>query len=716
MFECIIFGNPKTYPIRNSLIQVTGQTFKNKQFFPEMKNNSSIIPVLLIIIFLVAGFVSCHQSTSIHPIDTSNMNMNIAPGDDFYRFVNGGWLDKNPIPEEYSRYGSFEQLAEDNEEKLFALLNEIRGDRNAQQGSSRQKIRDFFNSAMDTVTQTELASEPISFLFEKVENISELNELTETIAYLQKRGITPVFRLYAGQDRKNTEVIIANIMQGGLGMSDRDYYLNQDSRSVEIRNSYELFIEKIFILAGHSKREARKARRMIMEMETSMAEASMTRLERRDPYATYNKMTVNELQDKMPLFDWNSYLSKRNIDIVELNVGQPVFFENVNFLLELKPMEYWKTYLKWNILRSTSQYIGKDFEDAHFEFYGKVMTGSEKQRERWKKALSSLNSAMGEAVGQEYVALHFPPESKERMIDLVEHLRRAFSQRLEHLEWMSDDTKKEAFAKLESMNVKIGYPDKWTDYNKLEIKDQPFVLNYLAAREFNIEKNIAEIGQPVDRDKWFMSPQTVNAYYSPTMNEIVFPAAILQPPFFYPHGDDAVNFGAIGMVIGHEMTHGFDDQGRRYALDGNLRDWWTEEDSQRFEERTEVLVEQYSNYILLDSLTINGRLSLGENIADLGGLTIAYQALQNKLNEDGRPADIEGFTPEQRFFISYAQIWRNHMRDQRMMQQLNEGPHSPGEARVNGIVYNLEAFYKAFDISTENSARFIHQDARAEIW
>ncbi len=671
---------------------------------------------MLIMIFLFAGVLSCCQSTTNPPIDISNMNTNVAPGDDFYHYVNGGWLQKNPIPEEYSRYGSFEQLAEENEEKLFALLKEIHNDHNAQHGSNRQKIRDFYNSAMDTVTQTELGTKPIKFLFEKVENITNLKELTENIADLQQIGINALFRLYAGQDRKNTEVMIANIMQGGLGMSDRDYYLNQDFRSVEIRNNYELFIEKIFILAGHSKREARLARRRIMEIETSMAEASMTRLERRDPYATYNKMTVSKLQDKMPLFDWNSYLSKRNINIVELNVGQPVFFENVNFLLEQKPLEYWKTYLKWNVLRSTSQYIGKDFEDAHFEFYSRVMTGSEKQRERWKRALSTLNSAMGEAVGQEYVTLHFPPESKERMIDLVEHLRKAFSQRIEQLEWMSEDTKAEAFAKLEIMNVKIGYPDKWTDYTELEIKDQPFVLNYLSARKFNIEQNIAEIGQPVDRDKWFMSPQTVNAYYSPTMNEIVFPAAILQPPFFYPHGDDAVNFGAIGMVIGHEMTHGFDDQGRRYARDGNLRDWWTDEDSRRFEERTEVLVEQYSNYILLDSLTINGRLSLGENIADLGGLTIAYQALQNKLNEDGRPADIEGFSPEQRFFISYAQVWRNHVRDQRMMQQLNEGPHSPREARVNGIVYNMEAFYKAFDITKEKSARFIPQEARAEIW
>jgi putative endopeptidase len=623
---------------------------------------------LLFLILLLTGFTSCKQTSSPPPIDTSNMDLSHLPGDDFYRFANGGWLQNNPIPEEYSRYGSFEQLAEENEEKLFALLTEIRNDKNATTGSNRQRIRDYYNSAMDTVTQTRLGTEPIQFIFERIEKIENKSEITEVIAFMQQIGINPVFGLRAGQDRKNTEEMIANIGQGGLGMSDRDYYLNQDARSIEIRENYQLFIEKVFILAGHSKRQAREARRRIMELETSMAEASMTRLERRDPYATYNKMTIDELKAIMPSFDWYNYLTLRNLDINDLNVGQPVFFKNANLLIEEKPIDYWKSYLEWNVLRNTAQYIGKDFEDAHFEFYGKVMTGSEKQRERWKRALASLNSAMGEAVGQEYVALHFPPESKERMIDLVEHLRKAFEQRISQLNWMSDVTKQEAFAKLERMNVKIGYPDKWTDYSDLEIKVRPFVLNYLAAREFNIKRNLAEIGEPVDRDKWFMSPQTVNAYYSPTMNEIVFPAAILQPPFFYPHGDDAVNFGAIGMVIGHEMTHGFDDQGRRYAQDGNLRDWWTDEDSKRFEERTEVLVEQYNNYTMLDTLTINGRLSLGENIADLGGLTIAYQALKNKLEKDGRPENIEGFTPEQRFFISYAQIWRNHMRDQRLMQ------------------------------------------------
>ncbi len=678
------------------------------------KLKASLIPVLITLLFLA---VACRQNPGTQPpILVSNMNTEFSPGDDFYRFVNAGWLENNPIPEEYSRYGSFEQLAEQNEDKLFDLLQTIRNDQSAAQGSNRQKVRDFFNSAMDTVTQTEHGVNAIAFLLDDIENIDDKNELPQLLARLHLQGFGPVFGLRAAQDRKNTEEIIANIYQGGLGMSDRDYYLKDDARSKEIKENYEIFVESIFKLAGQDEEAAASAREVIMEIETRLADGSMTRLERRDPYATYNKMTVDELDSSMDAFNWQDYLTTLGIEINDLNVGQPAFFERFNQLAETQNLEQWKTYLKWNVLRGSAPYIGHEFEQAHFDFYSRVMTGSAQQRERWKIALSALNGALGDAVGQEYVALHFPPESKERMVELVEYLREAFHQRIEQLEWMGPDTKENAFAKLGAMNVKIGYPDKWVDYSDLEIKEQPHVMNVIAAREFNIARNLEEIGQPVDRDKWFMNPQTVNAYYSPTMNEIVFPAAILQPPFFFPDGDDAVNFGAIGMVIGHEMTHGFDDQGRRYSLDGNLDEWWTEEDSRQFEEKTKVLIDQYNNYVMLDTLTINGKLSLGENIADLGGLTIAFQALQNKLNKDGNPGEIDGFTPKQRFFIAYGQIWRNHMRDQRMMQQLSEGPHSPGEARVNGIVYNMKEFYEAFGLDATNASRYIETSARAGIW
>lgn len=668
----------------------------------------------LIMIAMATTLGGCSEGTPKSVLDTANMDATIHPGDDFYQYVNSGWLASNPIPDDYSRYGAFEQLNEANEQKLFDLLTTIRNDQKAPEGSNRQKVRDFYNAAMDTLTLEEQGLTPIVPFMNAIAKIQSKAELSAALANMHQSGINALFGLGAAQDRKNTEMMIASVGQGGLGMSDRDYYLKDDARSTEIREQYKRFIEKLFTLAGASEAEATEAREAVMEIETALAEASMDRLTRRDPYATYNKQTLAELKTLAPALDWDTYLTARNVEISELNVGQPEFFKAASDLINSASLDKWKTYLQWNLLNSSAAYLNKDFDEANFAFYGTVMTGSEVQRDRWKRALGVLNSNLGEAVGQEYVASYFPPEAKERMVDLVEHLRTAFHQRIGQLEWMSEETKEEAYGKLASINVKIGYPDKWTDYSSLEIKEQAYILNVMAARAFRIQENLSEIGQPVDREKWFMSPQTVNAYYSPTMNEIVFPAAILQPPFFYLEGDDAMNFGAIGMVIGHEMTHGFDDKGRQYAADGNLRDWWSEVDSERFDTLSQVLVNQYNNYVMLDSLSINGKLSLGENIADLGGMNISFQALQNKLKEDGRPEAIDGFSPEQRFFISYAQVWRNHMREQRLRQQLNEGPHSPGEARVNGIVYNLEEFYQAFEIA--DGGRFIASEERAKIW
>ncbi len=672
---------------------------------------------LSVLLLLSMGilFNACNTGHQTPPLDRSNMEKSIDPGEDFFLFANGSWLEANPIPDDYSRYGAFEELRQASDEQLNSLVADISADKGAGQGSNRQKIRDLFNSAMDTLAIEEQGLSPLMPFLEKIDAISSKDELAEAFAYFHLRGTRPLFSLRAAQDRKNTEMNIANLGQGGLGMSDRDYYLKTDSRSKEIKAAYEHFMETIFILAGYSEEQAASARKKIMDLETRLAGASMTRLERRNPHATYNKMSEQELKDLAPGFNWEIYFAGLGIEPEDLNVSQPGFFREASATLEEFDLETWKTYLRWNLLRSSASFLTDDFDQAAFDFYGRVMSGSKSQRERWRRALGSVNRGMGEALGQEYVKRHFPPEAKDRMEDLVEHLRSAFSERIDQLAWMSEETKQQAHKKLASMNVKIGYPDKWTDYSNLQINDQPYVLNMMEASRFNTIRNLEKIGQPVDRDEWFMNPQTVNAYYSPTMNEIVFPAGILQPPFFFMDGDDAVNFGAIGMVIGHEMTHGFDDQGRQYAPDGNLRDWWTKNDATRFEELAEILVDQYNNYVLLDTLTINGKLSLGENIADLGGLTIAYQALQNKLEQDGRPELIDGYTPEQRFFLAYAQVWRNNIRDQELMRQINEGPHSPGEARVNGIVYNLEAFYQAFDIE-ETATRFIAPADRAEIW
>ncbi len=672
---------------------------------------------VLLILFAVMSISACNSRVekSTPPIELSNMDLSVNPGDDFFRFANGGWLQANPIPDEYSRYGSFEQLREANDKQLQDLIAQISADKNAAVGSNRQMIRDFYNSAMDSVAVEENGIKPLQPYLDQINSLASKDELAEAFAFFHQRGSRPLFGLSASQDRMNTEMMIANLGQGGLGMSDRDYYLKDDARSLEIRSAYEKLIETIFTLAGYEEAKAAEVRQTIMAMETRLAQASMDRIERRNPYATYNKKTVKELISIVPSFGWLDYFDGIGISIDELNVSQPLFFAEAEKLINDFDLDAWKTYLEWNLLRSSASYLSSDFDNASFEFYGRVMSGQTAQQERWRRAIGTLGHTMGEAVGQEYVAVHFPPQAKERMVDLVDHLRKAFAQRIDQLEWMSDVTKEQAHEKLGKMNVKIGYPDKWIDYSSLEISAQPYVLNAMAGSLFNTRRNLEKIGQPVDRDEWFMSPQTVNAYYSPTMNEIVFPAGILQPPFFYLNGDDAVNFGAIGVVIGHEMTHGFDDQGRQYAADGNLRDWWTVEDAERFLERSQVLVDQYNNFVMLDSLTINGKLSLGENIADLGGVTISYQAFQNKLNESGRPGPIDGFTPEQRFFISYAQVWRNNIRDKEVMRQINEGPHSPGEARVNGIVYNLEAFYQAFDIQPE-AGRFIPTENRAEIW
>jgi putative endopeptidase len=683
----------------------------------EDKRNAAIgvfFQALIISVFTFMTF-ACTNIKEDKPIVLSNMDINVSPGKDFFHYVNGNWLKNNPIPEEYSRYGAFEQLEQLNNERLKELLTKIENDKTAIDGSNRQKIRDFYNSGMDIESLNSEGINPIKPLLDRIQAIKSNEELVSVISDLHNKGFRPFFSLVSIQDRKDTNIMIGSIYQAGLGMSDRDYYLNNDSRTLTIREAYVDMIKELYALAGYEEDSIIEKAGDIMRIETSLAAASMTRLERRNPYATFNKTSLTDLYKLSPEFKWTSYFALREVELEELNIGMPVFIEEFSNIISNEKLSALQNYLEWNVLRGSTSYIGEDFENASFEFYGKVMSGSMKLQERWKRVLSSINGGIGEALGQEYVAEFFPEEAKTRMTELVEYLRKAFLIRLDNLEWMSGETKAKALVKLKSMNVKIGYPDNWIDYSDLDISNQAYILNVLAAREFNIRKNLNEIGKPVDRSKWFMNAQTVNAYYSSAMNEIVFPAAILQPPFFYMHGDDAVNFGAIGMVIGHEMTHGFDDQGRHYDSDGTLRDWWTEDDANRFNELAEVLVDQYNNYIVLDSLTINGKLSLGENIADLGGLNIAYTALQLKLAESEYPDLIDGFTPEQRFFISYAQVWRNNIREQQLMKQLKEGPHSPGEARVNGIVYNLDAFYEHFEISEEDN-RFIPKEKRARIW
>jgi putative endopeptidase len=499
-------------------------------------------------------------------------------------------------------------------------------------------------------------------------------------------------------------------------MPDRDYYLSDDPRSKELREKYLLHLKNMFVLIGDSPDVATKNAATIMRMETQLAKASKTRVEQRDPVANYNKLTIEDLQRQTAGFDWKLYFDGIGLpSIKDVNVGQPAFLVEVSKMFKEVPVEDWKVFLRWKLIHGAASFLSTAFDNENFDFYGKTLSGTEKMKDRWKRVTNITSSCLGEAVGELFVKKYFPLEAKEKMLKLVGNLKVALEQRIKGLTWMTDVTKAKAIEKLAKMNVKIGYPDKWRDYSKLDITADSYVMNVFKSSKFDFEYELAKIGKPVDRGEWHMTPQTVNAYYSPNMNEIVFPAAILQPPFFNVNADDAVNYGAIGVVIGHEMTHGFDDQGRQYDKDGNLQDWWTEEDAKNFNEKVAVLVAEADNYVELDSIHLDGKLTLGENIADFGGLTVALTALKNASNNNLETPKADGFTPLQRYFISFAQIWRQNIRDKDLMRRIKEDVHSPGDYRVNGALPNVPEFYQAFGIK-EGDKLFIATEKRALIW
>jgi putative endopeptidase len=472
----------------------------------------------------------------------------------------------------------------------------------------------------------------------------------------------------------------------------------------------------MFVLAGSTPEQAAKDAETVVKIETELAKLSSTRLQLRDPNANYNKTDLAGLQKMAPGMDWKAYFEGINLTATdEINIGQPKFVSGMAKMINTVAVADWKVYFRWDLINSAASSLSSDFDKEHFAFYGTVLSGAKEQQSRWKRMIDQTSNSLGEAVGQLYVQKFFPPEAKSRMVELVNNLKVSLGERINGLTWMTDSTKKEAEAKLAKINVKIGYPDKWIDYSSLKISTDSYYANKKSARQFAVNRDIAKIGKPVDRSEWGMTPQTINAYYSPNMNEIVFPAAILQPPFFFMDADDAVNYGAIGMVIAHEMTHGFDDQGRQYDKEGNLHDWWLADDSKNFETKTKVLVDQYDSYKMLDSLHVDGKLTLGENIADLGGMSVAYNGLLKAMEGKDKGAKIDGFTADQRFFLSYAQVWRANVRDEETMRRLKEDVHSPGEARVNGIVYNIPAFYTAFNIQPTDK-RYIAPENRANIW
>ncbi|MEI8047138.1 MAG: M13 family metallopeptidase [Bacteroidota bacterium] len=672
------------------------------------------------IIALSLGTASCGdkgKDKKAEPaINAANMDTTVKAGDDFYKFANGTWLKNNPIPAQYSRYGAFEVLEEENYVQLKSILAEASADKNAAEGSVNQKIRDFYNSGMDSVKIDKDGINPLKAELEQINSFATIADVQKMIAMQHASGNYPLFYLFSSPDDKNSNQVIASTYQGGLGLPDRDYYLGMDARSKEIRESYVKHMVKMFVLAGSAPEQAAKDADVVMKIETEIAKFSSTRLDLRDPNANYNKTDLAGLQKMAPGLDWKAYFDGIKLQATnEINVGQPKFMTGITKLLNTVSVADWKVYFRWDLINSAASSLSSDFDKEHFAFYGTVLSGVKEQQPRWKRMLDQTSSSLGEAVGQLYVQKFFPPEAKKRMVELVGNLKISLGERINGLTWMSDTTKKEAQAKLAKINVKIGYPDKWIDYSSLTIGTDSYYANKKNARQFAVNRDIVKIGKPVDRSEWGMTPQTINAYYSPNMNEIVFPAAILQPPFFFMDADDAVNYGAIGMVISHEMTHGFDDQGRQYDKDGNLHDWWLADDSKNFEGKTKVLVDQYDNYKILDSLHVDGKLTLGENIADLGGMNVAYNGLQKAFEGKKKDEKIDGFTPDQRFFLSYAQVWRANIREKETMRRLKEDVHSPGDARVNAIVYNIPAFYTAFNIEPTDK-RYIAPENRADIW
>lgn len=644
-----------------------------------------------------------------------DMNLAVNPGDDFFEYANGTWMKNTPIPADKSRYGAFDILAESANEAVHNLLEEAAKTENAEEGSNLKKIQDFYATAMDVEKIDKTGIQPLLPEFEKIASLENATDLRNELIHLHKMGVSALFGAGVDQDMKNTTVNRMYVSEDGLSLSDRDYYVADNETSENIRVEFVKHVAKMFELIGENAEAAQNNAERIMKFETRMAEKFNTRLENRDYPAMYNPKTIEELEKEYPNFAWGIYFKELGADIKEYVITtHPRYMAELNNILVDEKMDDIKLYLKWKVLNDAAGAVGSELEKQNFAFYGTTLTGATEQQPRWRRMSNTTGSVLGEAVGQLYVEKYFPPQAKVRMDELVNNLKIALRGRIEKLEWMSEDTRMQALAKLDAFGVKIGYPEKWEDYSKLEVGTSSYIENLWNAARFRSEKDIAKLGKPVDTEKWGMTPQTVNAYYHPLLNEVVFPAAILQPPFFYMNGDDAVNYGAIGVVIGHEMTHGFDDSGRRFDKDGNMRDWWTNEDTDKFNAKAEKLVEQFNGFQAFDDLHVDGKLTLGENIADYGGLTVALEAYKMALNGE-QPTDVDGFNNMQRFFLAYSKVWRGNVRDTYLRKLIKEDEHSPGEYRVNGGLFNIPEFYAAFEISPE-SPLYRTEEQRAKIW
>ena len=680
-----------------------------------MKNSFKLAAIAL---GCAAVYVSCSNSEAKKGvgIDVANFDSTIAPSHDFFHFANGGWIKKNPIPADQIRWGSFSILNENNKKNLHQIVDDAAAKKDAAKGTPEQLVGDFYFSAMDTATIEKLGADPIRPEMENIDKLTDINSILHYTAMLQKWGASPMYGLYAGQDPKNSEVVVPQLYQGGLSLPDRDFYISKDARSENIRSEFLKHMVNMFKLYGMDEATSTKYANVVMRIETALAKASMTRVELRDPFKTYNKVTIADLNKLTPSIRWDVMMNdleiKSGYDYLVL--GQPEFMKELENQVKTNSVDDWKIYLKWNVLNLAGNVLSSDFVNEDFNFNNKILSGQKEIQSRWKRMIQMTDGTVGDALGQLYVAKYFPPDAKKKADELVSNLIAVYNERINKLDWMSAETKVKAKEKLNAITRKIGYPDKWKDYAGLEITRNSFFKNLMNATAWDYNYAISQIGKPVDRTKWGMTPPTVNAYYNPSMNEIVFPAGILQPPFFNAQADDAVNYGGIGAVIGHELTHGFDDEGRNFDAKGNLNAWWTSEDSAKFVTRAQIIIDQFDGFTVLDTLHVNGHLTLGENIADLGGITIAYDAF--KRTKQGQSKElIDGMTPEQRFFLGFATIWAGDVRPETAAQRIITDPHSPGLYRVNGPLSNIEDFYKAFNVN-EKDAMYRPDSLRAKIW
>jgi len=660
------------------------------------------------------AFTTQAQTAKPAGIDPANVDRSVKPCDNFFQYANGNWLKNNPVPASESRWGSFNELADRNYATQRTILNDLaRGAATAKAGTNAQKVGDFYASAMDTMA---IEKAGLKYLQPYLTKISSLKNLGEVQAYLAdpKNTGTGWYDWGVGQDEKISTQYAVQFGQGGLSLPDRDYYLKDDARSKNIRAAYKTYMTSIFQLLGDAPSLAATNADAVLALETKMAQASRSRVDLRDPQKNYNKMTVAQAAKDYPNLMLPAVLKNAGLSTAkEVIVGQPEYMAAANTLLANTPIADERQYLRWHLVSSLTPALPKAYGDASFRF-AQALTGAKQQQPRWKRSLQATDRALGEAFGQLYVDRAFSPAAKARAKEMIENLRKAYAERIMATDWMSAGTKKEALTKLNAFAVKIGYPDKWKDYSKLKVTRQSYLDNLVAARQWGTQDNVGHFGKPIDRGEWGMTPPTVNAYYNPPMNEIVFPAGILQPPFYDPKADDAVNYGGIGAVIGHEMTHGFDDQGRQYDAKGNLRDWWTKEDGEKFTAKATMVGQQYDKFSPLDSVYVNGKLTMGENLADLGGLTIAYQAFQ-KTQQAKEAKSLDGFSPDQRFFLAWAQIWRTNIRPEAARQQVLVDPHSPAQFRTNGPLMNMPEFYKAFGCQPTDKMERPTAD-QARIW